>query len=164
MPVPVQSGQCNSNESRKEQEVSPDVIINRLDNEIRAQFDLINERMSWLMVAQSFLFIAYANVWVGLSRGVHPMLSKLSVIIPSIGIAMAILVRLAIWAAHRVVSQVKDERARFENDHPAYAGYKISVHRKQFEHKLGNLPAQILPFVFITAWSGLLYLTAFGPR
>ncbi len=145
--------------SQKQPEAGLDITINRLDNQIKAEFEVINQRMTWLMVAQSFLFIAYANVWVGLSRGFHMILSKLAVIIPLIGIAMAILVRLAIWAAHSVVSQVKDERARFENDHPAFKDYKISVHRREIEHRLGNLPAQILPFVFIVAWAGLLFWT-----
>lgn len=146
-------------ESPKQQAARLDNTIDRLDSQIRAEFEVINQRMTWMMVAQSFLFIAYANVWVGLSRGFHTILSKLAVIIPLIGIAMAILVRLAIWAAHSVVSKVKDERARFENDHPAYKDYKISVHRKEIEHRLGNLPAQILPFVFIAAWAGLLFWT-----
>lgn len=146
-------------ENQEQQEALLNITISRLDSQIRAEFDVINQRMTWLMVAQSFLFIAYANVWVGLSRGSHSMLWTLSVVIPSIGIAMAVLVRLAIWAAHSVVSRVKDERTRFEQDHPEYARYRISVHRRQMEHRLGNLPAQILPFVFIAAWAGLLYWT-----
>lgn len=145
--------------NQEHQEALLNITISRLDSQIRAEFDVINQRMTWLMVAQSFLFIAYANVWVGLSRGSHLMLWTLSVVIPSIGIAMAVLVRLAIWAAHSVVSRVKDERTRFEQDYPEYARYRISVHRRQMEHRLGNLPAQILPFVFMAAWAGLLYWT-----
>lgn len=146
-------------ESPTHREAGPDVTITRLDSQIRSEFDVINQRMNWLMVAQSFLFIAYANVWVGLSRNFNAILSKLSIIIPAIGIIMAIIVRLAIWAAHIVISRVKDERTRFEQGHPAYTDYQISVHRKQKEHRLGNLPAQILPFVFIAAWGALLYWT-----
>jgi hypothetical protein len=152
-------GSSDLAEGPTRQEASPDFTLGRLDSQIRVEFDVVNERMTWLMTAQSFLFIAYANVWVGLSRGSGMILSKLAVIIPLIGIAMAILVRLSVWAAHSVVSQVKDERNRFEEIHPVYREYKISVHRKQKEHRLGNLPAQVLPFVFIVAWAGLLYWT-----
>lgn len=146
-------------DSQQPREASPDLTIARLDSQIRSEFDVINERMTWLMVAQSFLFIAYANVWVGLSRDFNPILHRLALIIPAIGIVMAIVVRVAIWAAHKVISQVKDERARFEHDHPTYTAYRISVHRRQKEHLLGNLPAQLLPFVFIAAWGALLWWT-----
>ncbi len=157
MSAPGPPGQPGQNERR--QEAILEIIINRMDSQIRIEFELVNQRMSWLMVAQSFLFIAYATVWVGLSREVNIILSKLTLIIPSIGIAMAILVRIAIWAAHNIVSHVKDERARFEKEHPAYKDYRISVHRKELEHKLGNFPAQILPFLFIASWAALLYWT-----
>lgn len=131
--------------------------IQRTDTQIRSEFDLVSHRMSWLMMSQSFLFIAYANLMSGLSNigldHLHKPLFGLCYIIPIVGMLMTIFVGVGIHAALSVANKLKNERKRFELNHPTLCTlYKTTVHRDWWEHIAGNVPSYCLPSMFFLAW------------
>lgn len=121
--------------------------IKRLDDQIRVEFDLIGHRMTWLVISQSFLFSA---VSLTVNNSVNPSAVKISELlrwlIPIIGIITCISVGLATFAARSVIDKLKSQRDPLESQEP------IGVRSASWEHKIGNIPSVILPWVLCIAW------------
>jgi hypothetical protein len=128
--------------------------IKRLDDQIRVEFDLIGHRMTWLVISQSFLFSA---VSLTVNNSVNPSAVKISELlrwlIPIIGIITCISVGLATFAARSVINKLKRQRDPLESQDPTdYQLESIGVRSSSWEHKIGNIPSLILPWVLCIAW------------
>ncbi len=152
-------------------------ILNRIDTFIKTQYELISQRMTWLVMSQSFLFIAYANLmnksnghnfpltFYALPKIPDEIPCLLTWIIPVIGILMASLVIISIRAAHHVIVRLKTMRIAYEEKHQSDCmvlsnkDYKpISVSLLDWEHCDGNMPAICLPYILLLAWCLVLGL------
>ena len=126
--------------------------IKRLDDQIRVEFDLIGHRMTWLVISQSFLFSA---VSLTVNNLVNPSAVKISELlrwlIPIIGIITCSSVGLATFAALSVITNLKEQRDNLEDkakDDLELIGVRIT----SWEHKIGNIPSLILPWILCIAW------------
>ena len=88
--------------------------IARLGEGLKAEFDLIAGRMSWLVIAESFIFSAFATA-IASYRTDHPLvglLRYLGWVLPFVGMLLAACVYVAILAALNAVDVLKDQRDR----------------------------------------------------
>ena len=77
----------------------------RLAEGVKSEFDLIAGRMSWLVIAESFIFSAFAAA-VSSYRADHPLARELIYllwVLPLVGMFLAASVYIAILAAHNAV-------------------------------------------------------------
>jgi hypothetical protein len=129
--------------------------LNRLDSNIKAEFDLIGHRMTWLVISQSFLFSAFSLAAAN-PTGPH-VLRILLWLLPSLGTVASITVYLAILAAHSVIRKVKKDRRPLEEVANKKFGLELdSCGDDRWEHVVGNVPSLLIPPAIIIAWIILL--------
>jgi hypothetical protein len=133
------------------------VQITRLQEGVKAEFDLIGGRMSWLMIAESFIFSAFATA-VANYRPDHLMARELAYLIsllPFVGMLLAACVYAAILAAHSALDSLKTQRDRMMNRLPPGLWIDLISPRTQVQW-WGNLPTHVLPPVLFLIWVGAL--------
>jgi hypothetical protein len=128
--------------------------IARLGEGLKAEFDLMAGRMSWLVIAESFIFSAFATATASY-RVDHPLigvLRYLAWVLSFVGMFLAVCVYVAILAALSAVDTLKNQRDRMMAGLPSQLRIDlISVRsRKQW---WGNLPAHVIPPVLFLVWA-----------
>ena len=128
--------------------------IARLGEGLKAEFDLIAGRMSWLVIAESFIFSAFATATASY-RPDHPLaglLRYLGWILPFVGMFMAACVYVAILAALSAVHTLKNQRDRMMAGLPSQLRIDlISAHSR--EQLWGNLPTHTIPALLFVVWA-----------
>jgi hypothetical protein len=128
--------------------------IARLGEGLKAEFDLIAGRMSWLVIAESFIFSAFATATASY-RPDHPLagvLRYLGWVLPFVGMFMAACVYVAILAALSAVHTLKNQRDRMMAGLPSRLRIDlISAHSR--EQRWGNLPTHIIPPILFLVWA-----------
>jgi hypothetical protein len=128
--------------------------IARLGEGLKAEFDLVAGRMSWLVIAESFIFSAFATATASY-RPDHPLaavLRYLGWILPFIGMFMAVCVHVAILAALSAVDTLKNQRDRMMAGLPSRLRIDlISANSRQ--QLWGNLPTHTIPPVLLLVWA-----------
>jgi hypothetical protein len=131
--------------------------ITRLHEGVKAEFDLIASRMSWLMIAESFIFSAFGTA-VANYRPDHPLareLDYLIVVLPFVGMLLAVCVYVSILAAHRALDSLKTQRERMLKRLPRELWVDLISSRTRVQW-WGNLPTHVLPPVLFLIWVGAL--------
>ena len=128
--------------------------IARLGEGLKAEFDLIAGRMSWLVIAESFIFSAFATVMASY-RPDHPRVGALlylAWVLPLVGMFLAVCVFVAILAALFAVDTLKNQRDRMMAGLPVQLRIDLisTWSRTQW---WGNLPAYGLPPVLFLVWA-----------
>jgi hypothetical protein len=133
--------------------------IARLGEGLKAEFDLIAGRMSWLVIAESFIFSAFATATASY-RPDHPVagvLRYLAWILPFIGMFMAVCVYVALLAAQSAVHTLKTQRDRMMAGLPKHLQIDLIAARSR-QQFWGNLPTTTIPFVLFLVWAVALVL------
>ncbi len=136
--------------------------IARLVEGVRSEFDLIGGRMSWLVIAESFIFSAFAAS-VANYRPDHNLAGELRYLIwvlPFVGIFLATCVYMAILAAHAALGKLKGQRDRMINRLPSALRIDLIGDDSRVQW-WGNLPTHIIPPVLILIWAGALVFLLF---
>jgi hypothetical protein len=122
----------------------------------RAQIEhedhLVGMRISWLMAAEAFLFAAYAAALVVPSKTAASSMSiaayRLFRALPWVGIVLALLVLIAVWAAILRLHQLRTE---FGDDVGSIKDFPAIT--SETRHRLlGRVPGVLAPAVVIAAW------------
>ena len=133
------------------------VQIARLGEVLKAEFDLLAARMSWLVIAESFIFSAFATAAANY-RPDHPsvaVLRYLAWVLPFVGMFLAACVYVAIFAALSAVRTLKGQRDRMMAGLPPQLRIDlISAHSRQ--EWWGDVPALVIPPVLFLIWAGAL--------
>ena len=126
--------------------------------EIRHEHDLIGQRMTWLVISQSFLFGTFATLIgqrssAGTAGG---MLRLLLILTPLVGVLLPVVVLMAVGAATYAISQWRAERDRISEMPEAK-----QLEWPHLKHsRLLTLLGQLLPFAvtigFLVAWVVIL--------
>ncbi|HEX2929438.1 MAG TPA: hypothetical protein VHV54_06980 [Candidatus Binatia bacterium] len=127
--------------------------IARLAEGVKSEFDLVGSRISWLVIAESFLFPGFALALVNY-RLDHPFASVLVYVvwaIPIVGMVLAASVYVAILAAHSSIAILKDQRDRLIECLPERLRIDLisSGSRQQW---WGNVPTHVIPPVLFLIW------------
>jgi len=148
-----------------DQSLSPRLI--RLDSQLKIEYELVGQRVSWLLVSNSFLFGAFVVSLNNMSANannmcsdarIHRLIHILFLAIPIIGLVSSVLVALAVRAAHEVIFELKVVRDRVEEEASRALAYeRLGVHIKSWPHIVGNWPPVLLPPLFAVVWATILY-------
>jgi hypothetical protein len=128
--------------------------IARLGEGLKAEFDLIAGRMSWLVISESFIFSAFATA-IANYRPDHPAargLWFLAWVLPFVGMFLAVTVYLAILAALSAIDTLKKQRDRMMAGLPAQLQIDLISTRSR-QQWWGNVPAHVLPPVLFLVWA-----------
>ena len=131
------------------------VQIARLAEGVKSEFDLIAGRMSWLVIAESFIFSAFAAA-ISSYRPDHPMAAELIYLLwvmPLVGMLMSACVYIAILAAHSAVGNLKGQRDRMIERLPADLRIDL-ISTGSREQAWGNLPTHVIPPILFLIWTG----------
>ena len=139
--------------------------IGRVSDAVKAEFDLIGTRMTWLVISQSFMFATFATAAANVAlpnREFSTVLKYLVVMIPVLGVTFAILVGLAIGTAHSVAIEMKNQRDKLINELPENLRITLVPSRDK-AHQNGNLPAAYVPWLLVAAWGGAILCLPMPP-
>ena len=128
--------------------------IARLGEGLKAEFDLIAVRMTWLMISESFIFSAFATA-VANYRSDHPVIGGLRFlawVLPFVGMFLAVTVYVAILAAFSAVDTLKVQRDRMMVCLPVKLRIDLISARSR-QQWWGNVPAHVLPPAFFLVWA-----------
>jgi hypothetical protein len=128
--------------------------IARLGEVLKAEFDLVAARMSWLVISESFIFSAVATVSVSY-RPDHPVvgvLRYLGWVLPILGMFLAACVYAAIFAALSAVGTLKRQRDRMMTGLPTQLRIDLISATSRLEW-WGNVPALVIPPVLFLIWA-----------
>lgn len=132
--------------------------LNMIAAEIRHEHELIGQRMTWLVISQSFLFGTFATL-IGqrsVAGAVKGTLRLLLVLTPLVGVLLPVVVLMAVGAATYAISQWRAERDRICEMPEAK-----QLDWPRLKHwRLVALLGQLLPFAvtigFLVAWVVIL--------
>jgi hypothetical protein len=131
--------------------------LTRLHEGVKAEFDLINGRMSWLVIAESFMFSAFATA-IASYRPDHPLaveLVYLMRVLPFVGMLLAVCVYVSILAALSALASLKSQREHIIERLPS--GLRIDlISGKSRVQWWGNLPTHVIPPALFLIWAGAL--------
>ena len=128
--------------------------IARLGEVLKAEFDLLAARMSWLMIAESFIFSAFATA-IASYRPDHPavnVLRYLALVLPLVGMLLAACVYVAILAAGNAVHILKRQRDRMMAGLPPQLRIDL-ISASSRQEWWGNLPPVVIPPVLFLIWA-----------
>lgn len=134
--------------------------IARLGEGVKSEFDLIANRLTWLVIAESFSFSAFAlaisNSHVE-QRQLARELFYLKWVTPILGMFLAGCVYIAVLAAHTAVNVLKRQRDSLISRLPKQLRIDLisAQSRVQF---WGNLPTHIIPPILFLTWVGVFVL------
>jgi hypothetical protein len=124
-----------------------DFVYEHLSREIAREENLINNRLTWMLTFQGFLFAAIALMG---NEKIHlPLKSALQCIIPALGIAVAISGIMGVTAAYLAICQHRKDWENKLNNFPKPGG-------KGLASWLGRFASGSIPIVIILAWVYLL--------
>jgi len=132
----------------------PKSRIERLDYHIRMEYDLMGQRMSWMVISQSFLFSAVAlTANSSVDRSMHQVIELLRLLIPFIGVLSCLLSSAAIIAARSAINRLKHLRDALEDTFSVEYGIdKLGVRQSEWQYSFGNFPTSFLPFTLSFVW------------
>jgi hypothetical protein len=131
--------------------------LSRLDGAIEKEFTLVSDRMTWMMISESFIFGTFTAAVVHFNP-THPLryaVLSLLAMLPFLGISIAVLAFRAINAAHTAADRLKDRREQLEKVFSGQLNVEL-VSSKLDTHAVGNLPPKYLPPIMIATWIILL--------
>ena len=133
--------------------------ITRLHEGVKAEFDLIAGRMSWLVIAESFIFSAFATAISNYRQDLRLAreLAYLICVLPFVGILLAACVYVSILAAHYALDNLKTQRERMVKRLPRGLWVDLISSHSRVQW-WGNLPTHVLPPVLSLIWVGALAL------
>lgn len=137
--------------------------IARLAEGVKSEFDLIAGRMSWLVIAESFIFSAFAAALASY-RPEHRLGSVMLYLIwvlPLVGMFLAVCVYVAILAAHSALGSLKNQRDRMIECLPSQLWIDLISTRSRIQ-RWGNVPTHVIPPILFLIWAGALVILVVG--
>jgi hypothetical protein len=128
-------------------------VSDQFRERLEAENSLIAQRVSWLILSQSFLFIAYTAALVARPPGARESeINRLLHIFPVLGLVIVAGVYAAIWAA---LLSIRALRQRFTAIEPEGPNPFDSIPGPRVR-ELGNIGVHVPPLAIGTTWLWLL--------
>jgi len=128
--------------------------LNMIAAEMKHEDDLISQRMSWLVISQSFLFGTFATL-VSLTGVTGPpavAVTFLLALIPLVGVFLPALVLLAMGAASYAISQWQAEHDRIRAMPEAKQLDWPRLKHRRLVTALGQSLPTVVSVGFLLAW------------
>jgi hypothetical protein len=143
--------------------LEPLQIYSAMRGQIEHEDNLINARIIWMVIAQSFLFSSFAtalNSPAPPSDQFFPALHNwLLWLIPGIGVSLSLLVGISIAASLRRLEELRLMFTRYRG--PQEQAQFPPIESTTMADSLGPLPPILIPCLFIASWTALLLRHAF---
>lgn len=124
----------------------------RLDAHIRFEFELTAQRMTYLAIAESFLFSTFIlSLANSNSPSVHPLMLKVIAYVPWFGILLSAIVLAAVLGSISLTRKLRQERHALEQvleDSVLHT----DLSKQSLEIFLGHLPPICVSLAFLSAW------------
>jgi hypothetical protein len=133
--------------------------LTRLGAAIDKELTLMSERMSWLVISESFIFSAFTVAVANHEKGM--VLSALAYLMPLVGFLLALLVYPGLLAAHITAKRLKAERHQFELRLPEALQVRLLAPKRA--HLLGSVPAFVIPVMLVLVWSAIIVVLVVAP-
>lgn len=130
------------------------IIRERIDYEE----NLLNQRLTWLILSESFLVSAYAVMLNSPPEPKSPMYGDLQSclvwLLPSVALILSIIVYLSVISALYHIAELRKSFETYPKDDTIE--HFPAMNDTSFIRRLGGLPPILVPLVFIGAWVLLL--------
>ena len=149
--------------SRSKENVDPEIWSEVKDQafvvetRIAHEINLLGQRTTWLVMSQAFLFAAWVQLAIHQDPPGTSTPSKIDIlfyVIPCIGLGVSIAATFSIWAAMRMIDARIIDRVVIDK---VLGLTEMGPNRKESWTRLaGHAPTEILPPLFVVAWSAVL--------
>jgi hypothetical protein len=131
--------------------------LGRVADAVRAEIDLVGMRLTWLVIAESFICSAFAVAVASYdpSRILAEVLRYRLWTMPLVGMLLAGCVYVGILAAHRAGEQLMAQREQLMERLPAHLRIRF-ISSQSREYWWGNVPPRIIPPLIFVVWLGAL--------
>lgn len=130
--------------------------LTRVEIHLKNEFDLIGQRVNWLLASNAFLFTALMLNVNHVNSATAPysrLISHAALLLSTLGIGSSLLTLLSIIGAYQVVNKLKFERQNIEREaNRKYQHDQIGVNNHDIPHILGHLAPLFLPLLLILVW------------
>jgi len=146
-------------------------LLDRLDDQIHMELELIGHRMNVLVVSQAFLFAAYTTDLLAKGDKSVKIENALLWIIPVVGALTCAIIGVSLIVALVVIRRRKFERDKVRDKlrdamvatslkNIAWGSTEILEHVScgTVPHRSGNYPPLLLPPVILVAWAYLFHV------
>jgi hypothetical protein len=130
--------------------------LTRYDEAIVKEFSLVCDRMTWLVLSESFIFTAFSVAAAELFKAPDGKVLLIAILIcmSVLGVFLAGVVVPAIAAAHHAIERLKHDRKKLETQLPEPLQVR-HVEVSDREHNRGNLPPLLVPPLMMAIWIAL---------
>ena len=128
--------------------MNPTYEYDKIRDEIKTEYNLLNSRLTWFVTSQSFLVSAFA---ISRANGFVWFDWFATLLLPIVGLLLAALVLPSLMAACQTIELWHEKQAHFFVNQPEF-DHCLHLNRKSWLEHQGLLLPQIMPFVFITFW------------
>ena len=133
--------------------------LTRIGVAIDKELSLMSERMSWLVISESFIFSAFTTAFANHEKS--EVLVAFACLMPIVGLLMALLAYPGLLAAHHTAKWLKEERHHFELRLPE--GLQVKLRAPKFAHLLGSVPAFVIPVMLLLVWTVTIVVMTLAP-
>ena len=123
----------------------------RLDAHIRFEFELTAQRMTYLAIAESFLFSTFILALANSSSPNHPLLIRVIPMVPWFGMLLATIVLASVIGSISLTRKLRRARFILEVEIPQSALHP-DVSYASWEIVLGHLPPVCVSATVLGAW------------
>jgi hypothetical protein len=120
--------------------------------------NLLNQRLTWLILSESFLVSAYAVMLNSPPEPKSPMYGELQSsliwLLPSVALILSIIVYVSVISALYHIAELRKSFETYPKDDTIE--HFPGMNDTSFIRRLGGLPPILVPLVFIGAWVLLL--------
>lgn len=129
-------------------------IHQRLTDQVDREFELIGQRLTWLITGNAFLFTTFAISMNSNSSALKPYLIFSAAFL---GLLLCFVAHVSIKVARNAIGLRKESRTVVEDKIKIIIGFyeDVTVSRKNRGHKLGNIFYVYLPFSISLIWNVL---------
>jgi hypothetical protein len=131
----------------------------RIGVAIDKELTLMSERMSWLVISESFIFSAFTVAVANHEKSM--VLVAFACLMPIVGFLMALLVYPGLLAAHTTAKSLKEERHHYELRLPE--GLQVKLRAPTRAHLLGSVPAFVIPVMLLLVWTITIVVMVLAP-
>ncbi len=128
--------------------------LNRLDGLSKLELDLVNYRNSWLVIAQSFMFTAFAATLT--VSVVNPAFARfavaLRIIFIVLGFVLSLVILVSVWAAASMMSKLSRHREQLEPLSKQAEFQWPPLGNNSIEYHCGQAGGYAVAVVFLCAW------------
>ena len=134
-------------------------IHQKLTDQIDREFELMGQRMNWLLAGNAFLYTVVAiSIGVNKNSAIGDIAPILIYGASTLGIIVCLACYFSMKSARKVIFLMKEKREIYEGKIKERLDFDFNITvPTNAGHFVGNVPYYILPFSILTVWIAVVY-------